>query len=382
MALACSIKFNASPYAVYLPGQTVAGHIELHLSQATIFKDIKLHIKGIAEVSWYESIFVDGNPVLIPYHGRHQYMHHTKSVVAVPDASTVEFPAGLHRYEFSYALPSNLPTSLETEQGYVRYTAKVVLERPQGQNRSFKVGFTVLRHVNLNHERDMSIPAKTEKNKTYCCGPCRSDPLNISAQLPISGYVPGQTIAVKINIENQTKKGIKKISTKLVQVISYISQTPYCEVSDKTTIVAEVRCQGSEARANISEEQYLLIPIVPPSSKSCPVLTVNYFVEVEVKVSGPNINPRVRIPITLGTVPLCASAIPAFDEAATVIMHEPRATTSSLEAYYELPPPSYEEAIDAMRINILDDGEASETTSDDYRPRYVVYRFGSTHKCD
>ncbi|XP_053690831.1 arrestin domain-containing protein 3-like [Sabethes cyaneus] len=327
MATVCNIKFNANSNGVYIPGQTVTGKVELHLTEATVLK-------------------------------------------------------GYHFYNFSCVLPSNLATSLESEQGYVRYTAKLVLERHLKPDQSFKIGFTVLRHVNLNHElRDVRLPARTEKTKTYCCGPCRSKPLYVSAQLPISGYVPGQTITVKITVENQTKKRVNEVSAKLLQVISFISKTPYCEISENCTTIAEVRCAGVEAHGNLSKEQYLLVPIVPPTSTSCPVLTVNYFVEVEGKIGGPNSNPRIRIPITIGTVPLSASAVPAFDEPAIAVVHQPNATViPSLNDYYTLPPPSYEEATGAIRNNILDEEETDETTSGNYTPRYVFYHFGVTQK--
>lgn len=241
-------------------------------------------------------------------------MNSTTYLAGSKDSNSIELLPGIHTYRFSCVLPINLVTSLEAEYGHIRYTVKVILERVWNTDHSYKVAFTVLRHVNLNEENyDVRQPTKMAKHKTFCCGPCSSAPMLITAETPISGYVSGQTIAVRIEVDNQSNKNLEEISTKLLRVVSFISQTPYTRVKNLSTVVAAVRGIGVAKHSKTSYEQLLYIPPLPSTSKTCQVLTVNYVVEVEGKISGPVINPKIQLPITLGTIPLTTNAIPDFE---------------------------------------------------------------------
>ena len=53
-----------------------------------------------------------------------------------------------------------------------------------------------------------------EKTKTFCCLCCASLPLSINVSLPVRGYVPGQSMPIKVDIENQS--GVRVNTVKLM----------------------------------------------------------------------------------------------------------------------------------------------------------------------
>ncbi|XP_021711742.1 arrestin domain-containing protein 3 [Aedes aegypti] len=384
MSINCEIKFDENPYGVYLPGQTLSGIVELRLDEAVEVRGIALQIKGVAEVSWCESSGTGSNRETIHYHGRQDYMNSTTYLAGLKDGTNINLLPGLHPYRFSCDLPANLVTSVEAKHGHIRYTVKVIVERSWKADQSYKVAFTVLRHVNLSEENfDVRLPTKTTHAKTFCCGSCRSAPMVFTAETPISGYVPGQTIAVRIEVDNQSNKTLNEIATKLLREVSFISQTPYTRVKTSTAVMAEIRCKGVEKHQKDSCVQHLLIPPLPPTNRTCQVLTVNYVLEVEGKFSGLTINPRIQVPITLGTIPLTTSAIPTFDDVpnmtATIVV-QPMASTSNAQTHaipVDLPPPSYEEATHTNRANIQEEGETNEIGCKEFSPRYIIYRFSA-----
>ncbi|XP_055550749.1 arrestin domain-containing protein 3-like [Wyeomyia smithii] len=383
MPTSCEIKFDENPYGVYFPGQTLSGSVELRLAEVAEVKGVALRINGVAEVRWTETHGAGKNRRTVTYRGRQDYMHSTTYLAGSKEGNFIELLPGIHTYRFSCALPTNLVTSLEAEHGHIRYTVKVILERSWKRDQSYKVAFTVLRHVDLNQEYDIRLPLKMDKAKTFLCGPCSSKPMHISAQVPITGFVPGQTIAVKIDVDNQSSKNLDAIATMLVRTVSFISQTPYMKIREISSIVAETRCAGVKRQNQGSFVQHLLVPPLPPTSRTCQVLTVTYSVLVEGKISGPAINPKIQLPITLGTVPLSMSAVPGFGDTINVVMMQPSAGSSTADASIcpnfpsELPPPTYEEVVNAGRTNIQDEDETNEIGWRDFSPRYMVYRFNS-----
>jgi Arrestin (or S-antigen), N-terminal domain len=59
-------------------------------------------------------------------------------------------PAGNYQYPFSFQLPLGLPSSFEGDFGYVRYTIKIVVDRPWKFNYEAKAAIAVNSIYDLN----------------------------------------------------------------------------------------------------------------------------------------------------------------------------------------------------------------------------------------
>lgn len=141
--------------------------------------------------------------------------------------------------------------------------------------------------------------------KHFCCGPCRSAPLSIVASIPQSGYVPGQSVIVSVNILNRSNVPIDDIRYYLRRIVQYHSQTPAMKTKEETVNIQQHRTGGMPRNDDGRYKVALLIPAVPPTNISlCKVVHITYDVKVEAKVSKMHANPSILIPITIGTVPL------------------------------------------------------------------------------
>lgn len=218
----------------------------------------------------------------------------------------IEIAPGAYQYNFQAVLPPLLPTSFEAKHGSIRYLINVVIDRPWKFDLTYKVAFTVIKQLDLNYENPaLRIPTKLEIVNTFYCGLCKTAPLYLAASIPMSGYVAGQHIVVTVEINNESRIDVDDIKITLKKMIFYNSQTPLRKTKEEILTQAELRCGGVVKRNKGKFEQKILIPPVPPSNLNyCRVLNVSYEVHVTAKIAGVHRNPVLKLPITIGTVPL------------------------------------------------------------------------------
>uniref|UniRef100_A0A2K6VB87 Arrestin C-terminal-like domain-containing protein n=1 Tax=Anopheles darlingi TaxID=43151 RepID=A0A2K6VB87_ANODA len=278
---------------------------------------VKLEIKGFAKVSWTETIVQSQSSQDAPhtttetihYDGRQEYLNTTYYLLG-SQGNNIKFllTAGTHCYRFQTVLPHNLPSSFEGAHGHIRYALLIVVDRPWMIDPTFKHEFKVQRQMNLNEiGNGIDMPYRIEVQKVFCCGPCASDPLHISAQIPAGGYVPGQKITIRIATFNKSTRNVNEFNVKLVQNVRYISQTPTRHEKTVSVTVASERCAGVAAGDDNVFDRDLTIPSLPPSSNQkiyCQLIIIDYKLKLEAKVSGLSVDLKMSIPIVLGTIPL------------------------------------------------------------------------------
>lgn len=220
----------------------------------------------------------------------------------------IEIEAGSYQFNFQAILPPLLPTSFEAKHGFIRYLINVVIDRPWKFDLTYKVAFTVIKQLDMNYENPaLRIPTKLEVFKTFYCWMCKTAPLYVAASIPMSGYVAGQNVNVSIEINNESSIDVEDVKVTLKKFIFYNSQTPSKKTKEEVLTEAEIRGGGVLKRNKGKFDLTLLIPPVPPSNMNyCRILNVSYEIHVTAKIAGIHKNPVIRLPITIGTVPLNA----------------------------------------------------------------------------
>lgn len=216
-----------------------------------------------------------------------------------------ELSAGAHKFNFSCVLPPQLPTSFESKYGYIRYQIKVEMERPWKYDIKHCFAFTVIKVLDLNYESPaLRSPLKREATKNFFFG-LSSKTLFISAEIPMSGYVAGQNVAISITVNNETTTDVEETKFQLMKIIHYNSQTPRRKIRQRVEMAAEVKNVGVPAKSKGFVQAHLIIPPVPPTNLAyCRVLQVSYEIQFVACVGGIHRNPVLRLPLTIGTVPL------------------------------------------------------------------------------
>lgn len=311
----------------------------------------------------------------VTYAAKEDYLNQT-TYLSGSQASTnpIEMPPGITTYSFACMLPPQLPSSFEGKHGHIRYNCKAVLDRPWKTDKEFRLSFTVIKTEDLNLlAPELLIPSKSEIVRHFYCCCFKSKPFYMSASIPFSGFVAGQKIDVTISINNQSNVDIEGTKISLERNTNYISQTPRKKIKFENLAVKEVFGAGVKACGSAEIKLSLDVPpIAPTNMKFCRVLTTSYQLKITAKSTGAHKSPHMNIPIVIGTIPFRASIqAPNYD----AIMNSSIASTSSHPSAppaFDLPPPSYEQA-----IRVVPEMTENDVNVSIFDPRYPVWNFGS-----
>ncbi|KAJ6636505.1 Arrestin domain-containing protein 3 [Pseudolycoriella hygida] len=377
----CEVKFDNNPNGVYYSGQTLSGVIEITNEKQRKINAVTLRIEGYAKCKWSETRGSGRNRRTIVYSGREDYINTVSYLVRKVDGVDAELSAGLHKFNFACPLPFNLPTSFESKYGHIRYQIKVDIERPWKLDLKYSFGFTVIKVYDLNYDSPaLKTPLKVETTKNFFLG-LSSKSVYISSEIPTRGFVAGQSVPITIATNNESNIDVKEIKVSLKKIILYNSQTPSRKVRERVESTSEIRHAGVQRKSKESVVVEMIFPAVPPTTVTlCSLIQVSYFIQIVAKVGGIHFSPILRMPVTIGTVPLqmlyqpnpptfnSIEAAPGPVPSAPLVMPSP--------SNQELPPPSYQEAM-GMTSHDADNDEGL-TEDKPFAPLYPVINFGTT----
>ncbi|XP_039291757.1 arrestin domain-containing protein 17 [Nilaparvata lugens] len=208
-----------SPTNAYYAGQNVTGQVQLLLDKPKKIRSLQIKFLGKGEVKWTENEEVrqnDGNTRSenVVYSSDEEY-YTFKYNLAGGANSELELPAGQHNYTFAASLPPLLPSSFEGEHGHVRYSVTATLDRPWKFDQHATAVFTVVTPIDLNYNIHAKEPVKMEVEKSFCCCWCKSGPLQLVLAMPHSGWVPGQSIPLTLELDNASNVTVNNLIVNL-----------------------------------------------------------------------------------------------------------------------------------------------------------------------
>nr|XP_003699454.1 PREDICTED: arrestin domain-containing protein 3-like [Megachile rotundata] len=393
------------PNAVYVAGETVSGKIVLQLGQEKKVRGLLLSVRGESRVHWTESRTVrdsKGHNTTRhdTYTNSEKYFNFEFSIVGSSrsDSRTI-IAAGYYEYPFRFELPYNIPSSFEHQYGHVRYTVKAVIDRPWKFDHETKRAFTVVATLDLNDCRAQCLGINDDiHNEFYnCCCCCSNGSMDVQVQLPVSGYVPGQTINTWCSYNNcSSSVQITKICVKLMRLISFYSSSPSSKVKRESNEIKSTTYSGPFTNRGEAVMDILVPPIPPSNLQFCNIIDLKYTLAVVVHVSGLHQKIVKDYVILIGTTPLyieqgpSAMPMPTLRPSAPLDDQKARASSSSTDHpigfvppaepstsnNWNIPPPSYEECV-SKADNIKDSDESSYVigANDPFAPRYPVFNY-------
>ncbi|XP_059062253.1 arrestin domain-containing protein 17-like [Achroia grisella] len=298
------------PKSVYYAGQEISGNVHFKLDTTLTFKAITLQITGAARVLWNDNETVKYHDKKyygeVTYKGTEEYFNEVRILCGGKGASQLQPQS--YTLSFKFQIPHTVPSSFKGNKGQVLYNIVAYIEFPDPLMpwQELTKAFTVIAPYNLyNNLPKINEPLKLVFDETLTSGClCSPRPLNITIELPRSGFCPGDTIPIRVNAVNDSDVKVLSIILKIVVVSRYRSQTPRAELTSPEWLLVEGRTAPVAAHSRRSFVCDLILPrmMVYDLSK-CSLIDVTYYFKAILKLSAWNGKRERSSEIKLGMIP-------------------------------------------------------------------------------
>ncbi|NP_001171843.1 arrestin domain containing 2-like [Saccoglossus kowalevskii] len=301
---------------VYHAGNVVSGLVVVDLAEPLTCRGVRATFTGVAYVHWTESEGSGDHRRTVSYSAKQVYFEEVVTLwgkqAGDRQGDNPTLPAGVHQMPFRLQLPNTgLPASFEGKSyGYVRYSIKSNIDRPWKFDHNTKRAFTVTGFpVDLNRVPNAMVPLREEDEKTVCCWCCASGPIAMTATADRAAYTPGERIIVSMDLNNNSSRKIHTTEAALVQHVLYTAyrrghgRAHHRQATEKVVVLQGQGC-GKYDKTDW-RNQIIQIPPVPLSGlEGVHFIDIQYLVEFEADVASTPFDLSVKLPITIGSVPL------------------------------------------------------------------------------
>ncbi|KAH8242596.1 hypothetical protein KR032_000433 [Drosophila birchii] len=396
MGIICQILFHNNIQGVYYAGQTISGQVTLSTDKVKEIKAIRLKVRGFAETHWTESKTDSNNKSTSEsYNGFEKYLSSKVYLLGSETSPEISLEPGVRTYNFACQIPIHCPSSFEGTHGRIRYMVDVNIIQSWKYDSLFTRPFTVVQVMDMQTYQSVSqVPVQVRSEKTFGVWPFRSSPLSLDLTLPQTGFVPGQTVPLKVLVGNESRIRVHEMKVGLAMMITYYSDLSSGTNAERIS-VSKLKADGVMRNSQRMYEFQLQIPSTPPTSMHlCRIIKIGYQIEVVAKVKGMHINGTLVMPVTICGVPISppmmqyvpegSGAQGGLNEGALSLFEGEVASAPAAPPYpwsenSTLAPPSYAEAMHIQSDPTKSQEKQLETQSQStgekqpFKPLYPIY---------
>lgn len=181
----------------------------------------------------------------------------------------------------------------------------------RGFDKSYSETFYVTSELDLTQFTDLRHPVRSLKEVSFgfnCC--CLSEPMQLITFLPKKGFVPGETIPVTIELDNNSNVRINFIKVELIERLTFVATIPRVVKESKKTVLETSQLDVVVAPYQnklFQTEIYLDPDLNWKIFEGSLLFYCDYIIRVEasrVQTVGLSKNPVVDTKIQIGTIPI------------------------------------------------------------------------------
>ncbi|XP_030748760.1 arrestin domain-containing protein 3-like [Sitophilus oryzae] len=369
-------------------GDTITGKLVCMFSSPKNFRKLYIRLKCKEHTSWTDSE---------RYYDHHDKKHKTR-YVNYTGTNTLFYQevvlhgegslsAGHHVFPFSVKIPEHLPSSFVCSYGFIKHSIKGTMDRPWKLDLEDYRELQVMSPIKLStFNSHIQEAVNLSDDKTLCCCCCASGPITLCLSLEKQGFVVGESINVKVYCLNMSNSNVNGITVIVKSNLDYKTTHPGVKYKHDSELVSSTGDTGVGAHG---EREYNFVLDIPQSTPvynfaGCDLFRSSHELKVCAAIPGMHNDFEIEQTIYLGHIPFnTISPIfpqPGFNAGPNVpIMPMPMPMPSNEGATApvnnvapsappkllmsneensgdgnanELPPPSYNEAIQNTKINL------------------------------
>ncbi|XP_070498487.1 arrestin domain-containing protein 3-like [Chironomus tepperi] len=303
-----NLEPNVNGVLVFSPGDTLRGNAELIVQTPKRMREFYIHIVGEAIANWSSS----GCHSTTIYTGKEPLIDFKMTVLGEENGPKFMSDPGAYKCEYAFKLPDNIPYSLEESgwifdsySGTIAYRVEAVVDNPYKMSK--KIEFIVTRHDDLNLYPELKLPLKIVKQKIFPLFFKNDEILDMIVSIPYTGFSINQRIPVTVEYKNESTVDIRQTVVKFIRILTLVfpkEENP--KIKTKESVVCEGRTHGCLAKNSIIIPIELVVPNLSTSNDMfCKVVSITYVIQIVAEIdSAFQTNKKVRIPVTIGKVPI------------------------------------------------------------------------------
>ncbi|KAJ8730548.1 hypothetical protein PYW08_001961 [Mythimna loreyi] len=304
----------------HITGESIQGVVRYHLHEDTEFKNIALSLLCKANCRWrsHKKTW---------YYGREKILVQKIYILNQITDEKISLSAGSYVYPFQIIIPENVPASVITSIGEIKYNLVLKFK----SNSSFSWDKTFKRRIVIHPRIDSLLPDLPVVGKLHktLYKPFSSKGQEIMLEAVVDkGYVtPYGERNISFNVINKSD-AIFSIKTQLVSKTKY--RADFNGKLTKKKILHSCTVQTPEIPDNSESNMFNIMQLAANNLctvRHSEIISREYALKVTLKLPLPHVNSSVDIPIFIGEIPNRYS-----EEASTAVG----------ESMSEMPPPYWE----------------------------------------
>ncbi len=283
----------------YSPGSLVEGQVMVSVDRPRRYHSMVINLQGGAEVHWTKTRqFIDRERT-VHYRNSDTYVNREVVLWKAEYSPTGSLPVGEHYLPFILELPQNIPHSFEGTYGQVRYELEASILQSIQTNFVLRSKHAIIVENNTPMDilrlcREPRTVAKTKRLKILIFG---AGSISTTVSVPRTGFSPGDTIPININVSNQSSRRI------CVDSVLRRRSTLTASGGEQKVIsrqIAKTVLPFVMPWDVISCEMFLDVPIdIQASMRNCSCIRVKYVLAIKVHIPWSFYMQELKIPVVI-----------------------------------------------------------------------------------
>ena len=287
----------------FLSGETISGLLHLTLTESKSYKHIKIRLHGGAQVQWSET-YTSGagehqTTHTVTYRSEETYVYEARILWSSDQSPHGKIGPGTYDLPFQFVIPPNCLGSFQGSVGSISYALHGLIKTGLlHRDHTVQAPIKVSRITDINLPR-LLMPVHQSKKK-YVGFFWFKSIIEFTVSLSRTGFCIGHNLPLTVTVVNGSSRRVK-IRAAIKRYCRYYAQGK--SRHDKRRLAAVITHDIAPHSQQDTIIEDLIVPMVEPSFSESQIIEMQYFLKVTAVIPWA-LNSSVKIPITLGNVPL------------------------------------------------------------------------------